>query len=126
MDILAPITKQGTHCIGLKHSKAHFEGSIIPQGATGMLQNSAGQRLTANLPRGVLEPSNAPCGIMEPSKCAPRSFGTMQRVSRFLMETYLVTGAKINTKIIKNLDFPNSFRVIFCKPLSFQRSIQPK
>ena len=45
----------------------HFEGSIIPRGALWRLQNSAGQRLTANLPRLVLEPW----------KCAPQSFGAM-------------------------------------------------
>ena len=69
--------KRGTCCIAPKLRGAHFEGSIIPWGAFQRLQVSAGQKFTANLPLGVLEPS----------KCAPRSFGAMQQAHCFLMET---------------------------------------
>ena len=100
--------KRGTHCIAPKLRRVHFEGSITLRGALQRLQNSAGQILTANLPRKVFEPAkcaprnygafqvrpaelwslqSAPRRIMEPLKCASRSFEAMQRVPRFLMET---------------------------------------
>ena len=41
---------------------------------------------------------SVPRGIIEPSKCAPRSFGTMQRVPRFLLRHSY--GAKINMKLL--------------------------
>ena len=91
--------KRGTRCIAPKLRGAHFEGSIIPRGALRRLQNSAGQRLTANLPRGVLEPL----------KCAPPNYGAFKvRPAEFwsnamcapLSHGDIVTGAKIPTKII--------------------------
>ena len=60
--------KRGTRFIAPKLRGAHFEGSIIPRAALRRLQNSAGQKMTANLLRGVLEPS----------KCAPRNYGAFE------------------------------------------------
>ena len=73
-----------------------------------LLQNFAGHRLRgpklygvevegSKTPRGKFAfnicpaefwtPQSLPCGFLDPSTCAPRSFGAMQRVPRFLMET---------------------------------------
>ena len=83
LDILAPITvspgKSGAKNALLKTPRAHFEGSIIPGSALWRLQNSAGQKLAANLPRGVFEPLKyAP--RYGPFKVRPWSFGAMQCV----------------------------------------------
>ena len=59
--------KRGTCGTAPRICGAHFKGSIILRGALWRLQNSGGQKLTANLPRGVLEPS----------KCAPQNYGVI-------------------------------------------------
>ena len=104
MDNLCPhnyvsMKKRGTHCITPKLRVARLEGTIILQGALWRVQNSAGQKFTANLPRGVLEPSKCalrkygafevrPVEFWSNATCAPLSYGD------------IVTGAKIPTKII--------------------------
>ena len=93
------IRKRGTPCIAPKLRGAHFEVSIIQRGALPRLQNSAGQRLTANLPRGILETL----------RCAPPNYGAFEvRPAEFwsnatcapLSHGDIVAGAKIPTKII--------------------------
>ena len=90
---------RGKVCIAPKLRGARNEGSKTPRGTEQRLQNSAGQRLEANLPRGV----------MEPSFCAPRSFGPLVlRPAEFWSNANLapqthgdiVSGAKITTTII--------------------------
>ena len=59
--------------------RAHFEGSINQR-----------SKFAVNLCLSELcSLRSAPRGIMEPSKWAPQSFGPMQCVSHFLLETYL-------------------------------------
>ena len=59
------MSKGGTHCIVSKLRWAHFEGSKTPWSADWGVQNSAGQRLQANLP----------CRVLVPLVCTPLSFG---------------------------------------------------
>ena len=84
-----------------------------------MLQNSMEPKLTANLPRGVLEPL----------KCSPRNYGAFKvRPAEFwsnamcalLSHGDIVTGAKIPTKIINNLDLPYFVKVIFVNHCHFR------
>ena len=98
------------------------------------VQKFAGQRLRgpklcganieANLPRGVLDPSTCapqrfgplnlcPAEFWSNATCAPRSFGD------------IVSGPKKTHKKDLKITFSYFFYGYFCKPLTFQRSIQP-
>ena len=67
---------------------------------------------------------SAPRKVMEPPKCAPPSFGAMQPVPCFLMETQF-QGQNTHKNHLK-LGFILIFKCFFfCKRLLFQRSIQP-
>ena len=121
--------KRGTRCIAPNLRRAHFEGTIILRGALRRLQNSAGQRLTANLS----------CGVLEPSKCAPRNYGafkvcpaelwSLQSAPRGVLEQFNVCpafswrhsygGQNTHNNHLK-LRFSLFFKGYFCKPLSFQ------
>ena len=111
--------KRGTPCIAPKLRGAHFEGSIIQRGALQRFPNSAGQRLTANLPRGVLDLSS----------CAPRSFGPLKvcpaefwsnATCAPLSHGDIVMGAKISTKNHLKLGFSLFFKVIFVNRCHFR------
>ena len=96
--ILAPVTryvsmrKRDTRCIVPKLRGAHFEGSIIPQGAFEGSKTPRGKFAVNLCPAEFWSIPVAPCGIMEPSKCALLCLRPMQCVP------CLVMGAKISTK----------------------------
>ena len=111
--------KRGTHSIAPKLRGAHFEGSIIPRGALRRLQSSVGQKLTENLPNRVLEPS----------KCALQKYGAFKvleqcNVCPAFLWRHSCRGQNTHKNHLK-IGFVLFFKVIFCKPLLFQRSIQP-
>ena len=92
-----------------KFHRAHFKGSQTPPGKFAVYFCPAEFWSLWNVPR----------GIMEPLKCALRSFGAIQCVPRFFMETFC---QNIHTKSSKTEIAP-IFQGHFCKPLSFERSI---
>ena len=111
--------KRGTCCIAPKLYGAHFEGSIIPRGTLQRLKNSAGQRLTASLPRGVLEPS----------KCTPRNYGAFEvcpaefwsnATCAPLSHEDIVQGAQISTKISLKIIFSLFVKVNFVNRCHFR------
>ena len=57
------------------------------RGALLRLQNYAGQKLIANLPRGISELLKGALRNYGAFEVRPRRFGAMQRVPRFLIET---------------------------------------
>ena len=105
--------KQGTRSIAPKLCGTHFEGSKAPRGADWGVQNCAGQRLKANLHRGVLDPTI----------CAPQSFGpewqSWQSVPRGVLGQCnmcpafswrcIYKGQNIHTQKFLKLNFPYLF-----------------
>ena len=87
------------------------------RGALRRLQNYVGQRLTANLP----------CGVLEPSKCAPRNYGAFEMcpaefwsnaTCALLSHGDIVTGAKIPTKNHLKLIYRSLRSFALCYPIT--------
>ena len=108
VNILAPITMSPWERGHTLHCSKTLWGALW------RLENSAGQRMTAKLPREVLEPL----------KCAPQNYGApaefwSNATCALLFDGDIVTGGKIPTKIIF-LDFPYVVRVIIVNHCHFR------
>ena len=119
VDIQAPcynvsLRKRGTRCITSKLRGAHLEGSKSQQGAERGVQNSKSKFA----PRSI-RPLNTRRRVLDPSKGAPQSFGAMQHMPHFLMETQL-RGPKYQQNFNYKLYVYNFVTAIFVSHCHFR------
>ena len=98
------------------------------------VQRSAGQRLRGPKLCGANIAANLPRGVLDPSTCAPQSFGPLNLCPAEFWSNAtcapqsfgdIVSGPKKKHKNDLKITFSFFFYGYFCKPLTFQRSIQP-
>ena len=79
--------KQGTCCIAPKLYGHTLRGPKLREAQLEGSKTLRGKFAFTLCPAEFWTPQSVPRGVLDPSKCAPRSFGAMQCVPRFLMET---------------------------------------